>query len=119
MKVLALNGSQCMRASSTFHMLQPLLEGMEAAGAETAVETGSVTGEEALKNCHDTIAGMANVFNPGVAGEMVADVQFNVSGAEPGTYYLQINNGSFLLTKDVRDMASEVYVSYLSYLASL
>ncbi len=35
MKVLALNGSPRMKASSTYHMLQPLLEGMEAAGAET------------------------------------------------------------------------------------
>jgi multimeric flavodoxin WrbA len=35
MKVLALNGSPRMKASSTYHMLTPLLEGMQAAGAET------------------------------------------------------------------------------------
>jgi len=35
MKVLALNGSPRMKASSTYHMLKPLLEGMEEAGAET------------------------------------------------------------------------------------
>jgi hypothetical protein len=35
MKVLALNGSPRMKASSTYHMLEPLLEGMEKAGAET------------------------------------------------------------------------------------
>jgi multimeric flavodoxin WrbA len=35
MKVLALNGSPRMKASSTYHILKPLLEGMEAAGAET------------------------------------------------------------------------------------
>jgi multimeric flavodoxin WrbA len=35
MKVLALNGSPRMKASSTYHMLKPLLEGMEGAGAET------------------------------------------------------------------------------------
>ena len=35
MKVLALNGSPRMKASSTYHMLTPLLEGMNAAGAET------------------------------------------------------------------------------------
>ncbi len=35
MKVLALNGSPRMKASSTYHMLTPILEGMEAAGAET------------------------------------------------------------------------------------
>ena len=34
MKILALNGSPRMKASSTYHMLKPLLEGMEAAGAE-------------------------------------------------------------------------------------
>ena len=34
MKVLALNGSPRMKASSTYHMLKPLIEGMEAAGAE-------------------------------------------------------------------------------------
>ncbi len=37
MKVLALNGSPRMKASSTYHILRPLLEGMEAAGAETEV----------------------------------------------------------------------------------
>jgi len=35
MKILALNGSPRMKASSTYHMLTPILEGMEAAGAET------------------------------------------------------------------------------------
>ncbi|MCP4544739.1 MAG: hypothetical protein GY832_47170 [Chloroflexi bacterium] len=37
MKVLALNGSPRMKASSTYHMMKPFLEGMEAAGAETKV----------------------------------------------------------------------------------
>jgi len=35
MKILALNGSPRMKASSTYRMLIPLLEGMQAAGAET------------------------------------------------------------------------------------
>jgi multimeric flavodoxin WrbA/putative sterol carrier protein len=35
MKVLALNGSPRMKNSSTYHMMVPFLEGMEAAGAET------------------------------------------------------------------------------------
>ncbi len=34
MKVLALNGSPRMKASSTYHMLKPLIKGMEAADAE-------------------------------------------------------------------------------------
>ena len=37
MKVLALNGSPRMKASSTYHIMRPFLEGMEAAGAETEV----------------------------------------------------------------------------------
>ncbi len=37
MKVLALNGSPRMEASSTYHILKPLLAGMAAAGAETEV----------------------------------------------------------------------------------
>ncbi len=37
MKVLALNGSPRMKASSTFHMLKPILEGMEEAGAEIEI----------------------------------------------------------------------------------
>ena len=35
MKVLALNGSPQIKPSSTYHMLKPLLEGMQEAGAET------------------------------------------------------------------------------------
>ena len=35
MKTLALNGSPRMKASSTYQMLKPLLEGMQIAGAET------------------------------------------------------------------------------------
>lgn len=35
MKVLVLNGSPRIKASSTYHMIEPLLEGMQAAGAET------------------------------------------------------------------------------------
>jgi multimeric flavodoxin WrbA/putative sterol carrier protein len=37
MKVLALNGSPRMKASSTYCIMKPFLEGMEAAGAETEV----------------------------------------------------------------------------------
>lgn len=45
-------------------------------------------------NCHDTIAGMPRVFNADVAGNLAADIQFDVSGEEPGTYYLHIENGT-------------------------
>ena len=45
-------------------------------------------------NCHDTIAGMPTVFNADVAGDLAADIQFVVSGEEPGTYYLHIDAGT-------------------------
>ena len=44
-------------------------------------------------NCHDTIAGMPTAFNAEAAGDLVADIQFDVTGEEPGTYYLHIENG--------------------------
>jgi len=44
-------------------------------------------------NCHETIAGMPSVFNPEAAGDLVAVIQFNVTGDEPGSYFLQIENG--------------------------
>jgi len=45
-------------------------------------------------NCHDTIAGMPTVFNPAAAGDLTADIQFDVSGEEPGSYYLHIESGN-------------------------
>jgi multimeric flavodoxin WrbA/putative sterol carrier protein len=41
----------------------------------------------------DMIAGMALVFNPDEAGDLQAVVQFDVSGDEPGQYYLRIAEG--------------------------
>ena len=43
--------------------------------------------------CQETIAGMPTVFKPDVAGDLTADIQFHVSGDEPGDYYLSITNG--------------------------
>ena len=34
------------------------------------------------------------VFDAGVAGDLIADIQFDVNGEEPGTYYLQIEKGT-------------------------
>ena len=45
-------------------------------------------------NCHDTIAGMPSVFNAEAAGDLSAEIQFIVSGEEPGTYYLNIKSGT-------------------------
>ena len=45
-------------------------------------------------NCHDIIAGMPTVFDSEVAGDLAADIQFDVSGEEPGSYYLHIETGT-------------------------
>jgi putative sterol carrier protein len=44
--------------------------------------------------CHDTIAGMPKVFNADVAGDLTADIQFDISGDEPESCYLHIENGT-------------------------
>jgi putative sterol carrier protein len=41
----------------------------------------------------DIIAGMAMVFNPKVAGDLEAVIQFKVTGDDPGDYYLDIAQG--------------------------
>jgi putative sterol carrier protein/putative NADPH-quinone reductase len=41
----------------------------------------------------DMIAGMPFAFNAQVAGDLLATIQFDVSGEEPGQYYLQIAEG--------------------------
>jgi len=45
-------------------------------------------------NCHDIIAGMPKVFDAEAAGELTADIQFDVSGKEPGCYILHIEKGT-------------------------
>jgi prolycopene isomerase len=57
-------------------------------------------------NCHDTIAGMPLVFNPEVAGGLTVDIQFNVSGDEPGDYYLHIENDACEFIEGASDNAS-------------
>ena len=42
----------------------------------------------------ETIAGMPLVFRPEAADSLAAIVQFDVSGEEPGTYYLKIADGT-------------------------
>ena len=46
-----------------------------------------------LFNCRDTVAGMPSIFNADAADGLNADIQFLVSGEEPGTYYLHISAG--------------------------
>jgi putative sterol carrier protein len=40
-----------------------------------------------------TIEGMALVFDPSAAGDLSASIQFDVSGADPGVYHLDIADG--------------------------
>ncbi|MGB9885611.1 MAG: NAD(P)H-dependent oxidoreductase [Moorellales bacterium] len=48
---------------------------------------------EAPTTVYEAIAGMALAFDPAAAGNLQADVQFLVSGAEPGTYVLRLRSG--------------------------
>lgn len=46
-----------------------------------------------MRTLRQTIEGMALVFDPSVAGDLSASIQFEVSGAEPGVYHLDIADG--------------------------
>jgi putative sterol carrier protein len=50
--------------------------------------------DKSTLNCHDIIAGMPKVFDAEAAGDLTADIQFDVSGKEPGSYYLHVENGT-------------------------
>jgi putative sterol carrier protein len=50
--------------------------------------------DKSTLNCHDIIAGMPDVFDAEAAGEMTADIQFDISGKEPGSYNLHIEKGT-------------------------
>jgi len=50
--------------------------------------------DKSALNCHDLIAGMPTVFDAEVAGDLIADIQFDVSGEESGSYYLHIETGT-------------------------
>ena len=43
--------------------------------------------------CHDIIAGMPTGFDAEAAGDLTAEIQFDVSGQEPGSYCLHVENG--------------------------
>ena len=44
--------------------------------------------------CREIIAGMPTVFKAEMAGDIVADIYYKVTGEEPGDYYLEIANGT-------------------------
>lgn len=104
-KVLAINSSPRGR-SNTDRILQPFLQGAASAGAEC--ENGHVNPSLSVQyqpggtllpppTCKgtfkDLMAGMPASFQSGTAGAMQAVYQFDVAGAEPGQYYLQISKG--------------------------
>jgi epoxyqueuosine reductase QueG/putative sterol carrier protein len=55
------------------------------------VETETKTQDQI--SCQDAVASMVHAFQPEIAGDLTADIQFRVSGSEPGTYYLHIEKG--------------------------
>jgi putative sterol carrier protein len=50
--------------------------------------------DKSTLNCHDIIAGMPTVFDAEAAGDLTADIQFDVSGEETGSYYLHIDKAT-------------------------
>jgi len=50
--------------------------------------------DKSTLNCHDIIAGMPEVFDAEAAGELTADIQFDIRGKEPGSYNLHIEKGT-------------------------
>jgi len=50
--------------------------------------------DKSTLNCHDIIAGMPEVFDAEAAEDLSADIQFDVSGQEPGSYNLHIEKGT-------------------------
>lgn len=90
------------RASGDMTILLKMSELFKSAKLPTAPNSQIEAKEEEKKeaivdmsqlNCHDTIAGMPNVFNAKAAGNLIADIQFVVSGEEPGVYHLHIEAG--------------------------
>jgi len=51
------------------------------------------SGERAPETFREVIAGQPAVFNPQAAGDLRADIQFHVTGQEPGDYVLRIAEG--------------------------
>lgn len=48
----------------------------------------------------DIIAGMTAVFDAATAGNLTADIQYDVSSEEPGSYYLHVENGTCTFNED-------------------
>jgi len=91
-----------MRAKGDMNIMAKLSEmfntgtapGVPGESDESAtVQTTKASAQIEAKSCRDIVMAMAGSLNPQAARELRADIQFNVSGQEPGTYFLQIDNG--------------------------
>jgi NAD(P)H-dependent FMN reductase/putative sterol carrier protein len=45
-------------------------------------------------SCRTLVAGMTSTFDPAVAGELEAAIEFRIGGADPGTYHLAVEGGT-------------------------
>jgi len=64
------------------------------AGTHTRKGEEEIMTDKSTLNCHDIIAGMPKVFDAAAAGDLIADIQFDISGKEPGSYHLHIEKGT-------------------------
>lgn len=69
----------------------------------------------------EIIEAMAPFLQPDEAGDMVADIQFKLSGQEPGAYFLHIENkqctfnvGESATPRTTVNCASEVWIAIIS-----
>ena len=69
----------------------------------------------------EIIAAMPSYLQPAEAADMVADVQFKLTGQEPGNYYLHIENGQCTFNegesanpRTTVHCASEVWIAIIS-----
>jgi putative sterol carrier protein len=69
----------------------------------------------------EIIEAMPNVLQPAEAGDLVADVQFKLTGQEPGAYFLHIEKGQCTFNEGVSanprttiNCASEVWIAIIS-----
>ncbi len=71
--------------------VSPSEESLETLSPPVVLPAGE--GGQGPCTCREAILGMATVFNPWAAGSLCADIQFIVTGDEPGAYVLRIRNG--------------------------
>lgn len=80
--------------------LTPAVESISREEADEPEISGEKTIDKSQLNCYQIISGMPTVFDADVAGNLTADIQFDVSGKEPGIYYLRIEDGNCSFHED-------------------